>query len=549
MFYQENEINEIIKCPCCKIRYNDPRLLPCSLSMCFSCIQLLTNSEANTLKCVCNNIHSIPSDGFLQNAGLARLAEKVPNEVFRSEEVEQLKTNLSEIKQKFDSLKSDMNIGKDKITEYCNSVKNEIQLKTETRIEAIKQDSFKILQQVDDFERDCLLNYDDSLSGNNQFVQDFMYVENFYNKWTSYLSSFSIMENVVAEANIACKKLLVILNKTNLKYLNKLMGGNLIKFVECNREFKSEFIGYVIYESLNLSNAINQISNRKNIVKCSSHLRNPIEKCEINAKNLDENEVLAVMEITDYKVLNIFMVDYDGNLIKRINISNPNSTAEIKYASMEKLSKPDNFELIYIFTCYRLKKDENKYIAQVYDQNLKLKVIKQIKFTSNSLFIYLNRIYCLVNSKQDYKFLFEYDEGLNLVKQYGQSKKELPFYFSSNIKKVLVNDNFFILLERDADSDFNIIIMDKMNGNVVKSFETDSKLDCISLYMDRYILNHSKKPDKKYNVYSFDLKYLDYIEKTRTKYRIDSGESSLNLVDVFGFNLICFDSSKKYFYF
>ena len=180
---------------------------------------------------------------------------------------------------------------------------------------------------------------------------------------------------------------------------------------------------------------------------------------------------------------------------------------------------------------------------------MKLKVIKQIKFTSNSLSIYLNRIYCLVNSKQDFKFLFEYDESLNVVKQYGQSKKELPFYFSSNIKQVLVNDKFFILLERDDDNDFNIIIMDKMNGNVVKSFETDSKLDYISLYMDRYILNHSKKPDKKYNLYSFDLKYLDYIEKTRTKYRIDSGESNLNLVDVFGFNLICFDSSKKSFYF
>ena len=57
---------------------------------------------------MCNNIHPIPSGGFLQNAGLAKLAEKVPNEVFRSEIVEQLKTNLSEIKQKFDCLKSDM---------------------------------------------------------------------------------------------------------------------------------------------------------------------------------------------------------------------------------------------------------------------------------------------------------------------------------------------------------------------------------------------------------------------------------------------------------
>jgi len=91
MFYEENEINELIICPYCKNKYKDPRLLPCGTSLCFDCIQLITRIDAGNVKCVCNQFHMIPVDGFFINTTLAKLVEKKPFEVYRGSLVKEFK--------------------------------------------------------------------------------------------------------------------------------------------------------------------------------------------------------------------------------------------------------------------------------------------------------------------------------------------------------------------------------------------------------------------------------------------------------------------------
>ena len=58
MFYEENEINELIICPYCKTKYNDPRLMECGDSFCMPCIELLINNSEKGFKCpVGNDFH------------------------------------------------------------------------------------------------------------------------------------------------------------------------------------------------------------------------------------------------------------------------------------------------------------------------------------------------------------------------------------------------------------------------------------------------------------------------------------------------------------
>ena len=223
MFYEENAINELTTCPYCKNKYDDPRALPCGISMCFGCIQILT--ENLSLNCVCKQSHKIPPDGFFKNTVVAKLTETRANEVYRGEIVEELKQNLKRIKQQMDSFNKDMNVGRDKIIEYCNSVKNEVQLKTEKVIEAVKQHSFDILKQVDDYQNECLMNYDRSDSTHANYENDELKKsEEFYAKWNSYLSNFSITEEEISKANQESTKLIKSLDYEFDQYKCKLFG-------------------------------------------------------------------------------------------------------------------------------------------------------------------------------------------------------------------------------------------------------------------------------------------------------------------------------------
>ena len=272
MFYEEKEINELIICPYCKLRYSDPRLLPCGLSLCFDCIQLLTDYDTNFISCACNSTHQIPNNGFLKNTGISRLAETIPNEVFRSSIVEDFKKNLAEMKQKLDTFRNEVNKGKDKIFEDCGMIKNEIQLKTESLIEVIKLISLGLIKQVDDYEKDCLFNFEKSVGNLNFTNEKLINASDFYLKWSQYLKNYSILEKQILKANEDTNKLLDLLDKQFDEYKSELFGGILIEFRGNNHALNSGFIGSLTYDNINLEKAVNQVVSRQNKVICQKHM-------------------------------------------------------------------------------------------------------------------------------------------------------------------------------------------------------------------------------------------------------------------------------------
>lgn len=547
MFYQEKEIIEHLTCPFCKNRYNDPRILPCSLSICYDCIQLLAINQNGTLKCVCSNIHQIPPEGFLPNTGLAKLAEKIPNEVYRSEEVETFKLSLSGISQKLNCFKKDLNLGKDKITEYCNAIKNEVQLKTEIVMAKIQQHLSDTIKKVDDYENECLLKYENNCISASQYNEELMNAEDFLKKWTTYLSNYSILDKDVSVAKKDSEMPLEKLAKKYDEFQSKLFDGNLIKFADGDDKNGNEIdfnmlIGNLIHENLNLTDSIKQINNRK-IVNCRNYLDKNFLSRKIKFIDLRHNEIFALHEQIDHNILNILTIDYEGNLIKKLNIPYPGTCNKIAYSTIEKIEKSNSLELLYVFSCYRTTNKEKSYFGRVYDQNLNLLLEKEIQFNLNSVFIYKENIYCLFCSKQGLtNMLSVYNGQLTEIERYGQSNKNFPFHFPENTKIFLVNENYYILFCDNYDH--TIIIMNKIDGNVVKSFKTELVLDHVNLYMDRYIINYNKICSQNDVLYAFDLNSLDDIEKTKMKYEINISKGKRHLLDISGTQLTFFDNTN-----
>ena len=384
MFYEEKEINELVKCPYCKNKYNDPRILPCGLSMCYDCIQLKANHENKTVSCLCNQTHEIELNELIRNIGLAKISEKKANEVYRGAKVEELKQNLKTIKEKMDTFNNDVNIGRDKIIEYCNHVKNDVQLKTEKVIEAIKQHSFDILKQIDDYQNECLLNYDRSNSTHANYQNDELKrSEEFYAKWNGYLASFSITENDISIANKESKRLIYTLDKKHDEYKCKLFGDPLMKFKESESKIDSWLIGGVFHESFNLTQTIKRINNKMNKIHLRKYIKYvPDDDCfadSFDVLDLTENEIFVLMSENN-NLIYLSTIDYEFNLVKQIIVPPPNSADNVGNAALEKFNKNNSLELVYLLVSYMpqyASDDEN--IVKVYDQNLDYLFEKKIK--------------------------------------------------------------------------------------------------------------------------------------------------------------------------
>ena len=103
MFYGETEIQELVICPYCKNKYDDPRIIECGTSFCMPCIEFLTKGDTNGFQCpVCKDFHQQPQNSYLKNTTLAKLCEKRANKVYRSPLADALETQLDELKQNID---------------------------------------------------------------------------------------------------------------------------------------------------------------------------------------------------------------------------------------------------------------------------------------------------------------------------------------------------------------------------------------------------------------------------------------------------------------
>ena len=121
MFYDEAEINDILICPLCNIRYEEAKTLPCSNTICNYCVAKL-NKE---FKCsLCSNTHVVPDGNFPTCETISKFLSIKSKEVFRGDNVNLLKNNLNEIQTLINELSFSIDNGMDHIKEHCLNLRD-----------------------------------------------------------------------------------------------------------------------------------------------------------------------------------------------------------------------------------------------------------------------------------------------------------------------------------------------------------------------------------------------------------------------------------------
>ena len=249
MFYVENEISEHIKCPYCQNKYNDPRIVECSSSFCMPCIEFQTKDGANGFTCsVCDEFHQQPPKGYLKNFNLANLCATHAHPVSRGSLASTLNTQLDELKLKLDKLVIEDKLGIDKIKNYCDLLRNEVQLTSEQALESIRGFNLALIEQVDQYEKESMLNYDTKNEYKLNFEHFVSGMYDFNLKWSRYLKQFNLDDAELKAATTSTEDCLEKINKEHKQLLSKAFNGNVIKFVRNPIEISSSTIGTLQHE-------------------------------------------------------------------------------------------------------------------------------------------------------------------------------------------------------------------------------------------------------------------------------------------------------------
>jgi hypothetical protein len=262
MFYQKEEIENVLSCGVCSKIYADPRLLPCAESACNECIQqIIQSNPRKEFNCkFCLGIHKpFDKEGFPSNGAFIKLLKAKVGNVYRNAKVEELKNKLANIKEKCGELKLSLKNGVDQIREHCIRLRNQVHLETDILIEEAHKFNESLISEIDKYEQDCIMSFGSINSKNDNVIDNFLVELNkFHTDNTKYLTEFEINEKVVEEAVAKAVDILMRLKIEDNSLKKTQFNNKIAEFIKCQNKYERSLLGTLTYKPVNC-----EISNLK----------------------------------------------------------------------------------------------------------------------------------------------------------------------------------------------------------------------------------------------------------------------------------------------
>jgi len=156
MYYETNQVNNILICQHCQAQLERPKILPCGETICSFCVSSI-QINLNLFDClVCKQQHEMPKNGLPDNRIALKMLSVKPTKVSRGKAVDYLEKSLDEILKKYRLIKYSIENSADLVKEYFIDLRSDVQLKTEEAIQQINDISSKIIEEIDEHEKELI---------------------------------------------------------------------------------------------------------------------------------------------------------------------------------------------------------------------------------------------------------------------------------------------------------------------------------------------------------------------------------------------------------
>jgi hypothetical protein len=130
MYFEANQVNNILICQQCQGKLEGPKILPCGETICSFCVSSI-QTNLNIFNClVCKQQHEMPKNGLPDNKVALKMLSVKPIKVFRGEAVDLLEKKLDDILKKHKLIKYSIENSTDLVKEHCIDLRSDVQLKT-----------------------------------------------------------------------------------------------------------------------------------------------------------------------------------------------------------------------------------------------------------------------------------------------------------------------------------------------------------------------------------------------------------------------------------
>ena len=194
MFYDEEDVLEILVCPKCDRKYDEPLMLPCGETICSSCCGNAQTKPSNGhIQCpFCNESHEIPQSGFAHNKLISKLLQLNSKDVYRGGYFEKLKGNLGKIDDYLSQIGKETKDPIDFIRNHCNKIVGQVEEARDRVVVEVNRISLDIIQNIRRYEEECVRK----LEENQKLPQDIVELR------TRTYNSYELFNSLLKKANI-----------------------------------------------------------------------------------------------------------------------------------------------------------------------------------------------------------------------------------------------------------------------------------------------------------------------------------------------------------
>jgi hypothetical protein len=479
MFFQADVINSILICTVCENKMVDPRILPCGMSVCHRCVDLLTDTDRKRIKCQnCGKIHEIPDEGFYINQIVIEMLKCEAKEVFHPNNIEEFKTLLDTLNGTKQSIESTMECGDGKIRDHCDKVRNDMQLAIEQAHAKLDEFHKDFMEEIDNHEKECQakfkliqqnkLDIDKALNESNELLS----------KSNHLLKQFKIDQTELSILSENAHSLQTKLEQIKDGIQKEMFNECLLKF-EKQKSFDSNVIGKIVKQNIELY-FLENIENMRGIdliskIKCTRYFA--------FLQPFKSNSLMSLY--SDNNIINLLCLDKVGNTLfeKKDLIINK----EIEDIRINLFCSSLN-KIIYICTVEKHLEQTNTFInLRSFDENFNF--LSKIKLDKKPNYYTVNgENLFLLNRNESYCIISMHNQNLEMVQTFGQENSTLPFYFSPKVDLFLVSNQYFIINEPLTNEDDRLTIINRSNGLIESSFVIYEHFNQMQIYLDKFLI-------------------------------------------------------------
>ena len=495
-------------CQCCNKDTDELKKLPCGFYCvdCYNEIGVNLDKELNSFECpYCELVHSLKE--YLE------MDDQEDGNIIMQKNIDDLKKKIDQLQIKIDGFNFELLNSDQKIHDYCEKLKNDVQIATEIRIKEIQDLSEVFFKKIDDYETKCLKSLQNREMGQIRFSNFITKSENKHKEIYDYINNNQTNLDQLTKMNDLTNDLIKKFDIEIKKYHDYIYDHELMQFISNPVTFNDRNLGKFITKSLH--DTINQNTRWLTV--------NSFDRDKILLSDYFQNGTFVAAHMEEPKSFHLYVIAEDG-LLKHSKTFACSWFQRLIGTKISKIQLKTNKNMLVVY--YELFSNYSK-TRNLLVLDSELKEIKKelVNFEIDS--IRANNSYIVCYSKSSKPLVLVYDWSLEIMKQIGQSEDSFqPFFFSGDIISVdYLNKKIYCFYEDRFE------IMDEENGLIISFVEIRADyfmFDSIGLFnlfafsMDTMLITE----------FSIDGEYLDVIKLNRP---LKKANVSINKDDIFIF--------------